>query len=384
MTITEVKVKEGGTRFVVNARVCGRRKRSYHTSRKDAESQSKEWLKVQRSHGDQFVALDDLARSELVTAWHSAKKYGFGVMEAVQAYVEQAEIRDQRKVTLGTAIRRCLREKKLTSKIKSYQTMSCTLEQFGEGRWNMPLDEVDRTLLINWLAAGRTARNKPWKTPTRNGYLINLKALFNWCVDEGLLDASPAAPIRKFKPSDKEIAGWESCKHILPVAEIEKLMAHFGAFDPELIPRISVAMFGGLRPEREACGCQWEHIDWDENVIYVPASNAKDRQRRYVPITPNLRRWLEWARQKGLSFQVSNWEKRWLRQRRLINLTGENWPHDGLRRSFASYNMAVHGEAATKEALGHGSFEMLFKHYRSAVKRSEGEAFFGIEPPRAK
>jgi hypothetical protein len=46
--------------------------------------------------------------------------------------------------------------------------------------------------------------------------------------------------------------------------------------------------------------------------------------------------------------------------------------------------MAIEGEDATREILGHGSFDMLFKHYRSAVRRSEGEAYFSILPPESK
>ena len=85
-----------------------------------------------------------------------------------------------------------------------------------------------------------------------------------------------------------------------------------------------------------------------------------------------------------MTMRLNSWASRWRGERRSLNLIGDSWPHDALRHGFASYFMAIEGEDATREILGHGSFDMLFKHYRSAVRRSEGDAYFSILPPESK
>ena len=210
INVSKVKVKEGGTRYVVNVRINGRRKRKYFATKKEADNEASRLDRERRAHGDQFASLGEVDRAELVVAFHIGQKHGFSVIDAVKAFREKAELREARRVSIGDAIRRCLREKSSSIKISSYENLSGALERFGEGRWSTPLDEITRSDVYEWIVAGQRADGEPWKSPTRNGYLVNLKTLFNWCVAEGLLEDSPAANIRKFKPSDDEIAGWEN------------------------------------------------------------------------------------------------------------------------------------------------------------------------------
>jgi hypothetical protein len=57
-----------------------------------------------------------------------------------------------------------------------------------------------------------------------------------------------------------------------------------------------------------------------------------------------------------------------------------DWPSDGTRHTFASNHLVMYGEAPTIDALGHGSYDMLFKHYRVLVKKANAEEFFGLTP----
>ena len=58
-----------------------------------------------------------------------------------------------------------------------------------------------------------------------------------------------------------------------------------------------------------------------------------------------------------------------------------DWPQDALRRSFASYHLAMHGSAdKTATQLGHRSTDMLFEHYRELVTKDEAERFWNIFP----
>jgi integrase len=61
---------------------------------------------------------------------------------------------------------------------------------------------------------------------------------------------------------------------------------------PELIPFVAVAAFAGLR-HAEITRLEWPEIRLEDGFIEVKARKAKTASRRLVPITPNLRAWLE-------------------------------------------------------------------------------------------
>ena len=70
--------------------------------------------------------------------------------------------------------------------------------------------------------------------------------------------------------------------------------------------------------------------------------------------------------------------------RRLHRTAGIPLKTNALRHSFASYNLAAHGDIdALVIALGHrGSSTVLWQHYHRAVKKSAARAFWAITPPQ--
>jgi integrase len=62
----------------------------------------------------------------------------------------------------------------------------------------------------------------------------------------------------------------------------------------------------------------------------------------------------------------------------------KTWPHNALRHSFASYNLAAfQNGAALAGEMGHGSTKMIFEHYRALVTPKKGKAFWSILPARS-
>lgn len=57
------------------------------------------------------------------------------------------------------------------------------------------------------------------------------------------------------------------------------------------------------------------------------------------------------------------------------------WPHNALRHSYASYNLAAFENAAALAGeMGHGSTKMIYEHYRALVTKAKGESFWTIMP----
>ncbi len=65
----------------------------------------------------------------------------------------------------------------------------------------------------------------------------------------------------------------------------------------------------------------------------------------------------------------------------ILGTAGLNHGHDILRHTFASHHLAAHQSIEkTAHALNHRGADMLFRHYRAAVKPAEGVRFFQIRP----
>jgi hypothetical protein len=381
MKIHEEK-RLGKVRFVLDVKMAGRRRRTYHTTRRKAEAALAELKRTQRAHGDMFARYPEGVRIEWMMAHELAKEGGFTIINAVRYYKEHTEIREEHRVTVGTAIRAFLREKKLLIKERSHTALSSTLERFGEERWNGSLTDECRSGVLDWLNAGLTRQKTPWNSRTKNGYLTDLKNFFNWTVAEGHLESSPAQHVRRFRATDAELAKDEESTKILTPKEVAAVMKYLVKHEPDMVCRAALLFFAGLRPEREAATITYDEVMLDDQLVHVRASRAKDRQNRYIAMPPNLVAWVRWGLNHGATLPVVNWDKRWNEARSKLKLTGEAWPHDASRHSFASYCLAVQGEEDTRMALGHGNYEMLFRNYRTLVRLSDAERYFNICPPR--
>ena len=127
----------------------------------------------------------------------------------------------------------------------------------------------------------------------------------------------------------------------------------------------------------------WREVDIERRHIEVKAAKAKNAQRRLVAITENLAAWLEPLRQ--LAGPVRPPSITYRRKFGAALKTGkiENWPHNALRHSFASYHLAHHHDAAkTALELGHTESATLFRHYRELVRPEDARAFWTISPER--
>ena len=77
-------------------------------------------------------------------------------------------------------------------------------------------------------------------------------------------------------------------------------------------------------------------------------------------------------------------EWRTLREKARMTVGLEEWPHNALRHSYASYHLAKHKDIGLlTDQLGHTSPQMVFQHYRNIVKPTEAERYWKIAPATA-
>jgi integrase len=111
----------------------------------------------------------------------------------------------------------------------------------------------------------------------------------------------------------------------------------------------------------------------------VTAKKAKSARRRFVRIQPNLAKWLQPYAQ--LSGNVTPPKYRELLDAAREAAGIEQWPHNALRHSFASYHLARFNDAAALALeLGHTNSNLVFQHYRQIVKPKQAERYWKIGP----
>lgn len=187
------------------------------------------------------------------------------------------------------------------------------------------------------------------------------------------LRASPSNPVKAaMKPKVKhEEPG------VLTPNQIAKLLS---VADDNTLPGLAISFFAGLR-RSEIERLDWSEIDLEEKHIEVKASKAKTAQRRFAPISENLKAWLgPLARHEGSVVKTPTiWRNGLQDAREKAKL--KSWPHNAGRHSFASYHLAYHSDAGTLAmALGHPNPSMLFGHYRALVTPKAADTYWSIRP----
>ena len=376
MKISVITTSHGQARFKVDGRLGGKRIRKYFESHHEAEAAVDNILRDSSRIGDLFAKLKESTRIELYVASEEAATGGFNVRQAVDHYTTWLASK-RACPTVKEAVEDCLDAKEDDGyRKRSLTSLDSTLRRFAKKHGARRIDEITRSDIRAWLLDGRKPDGAPWSCRTRNNYLIDLATLFSWAVEEELLGKSPAK-MKKFRPNVAEEAALGK-KEILNNDEVERILRLTLKHDPALLGYVVLVIFAGLRPEREAPGVTWDDIDLDENLLYVSAKIAKDRKERYIEMPPALALGLKESLRLGADLPTINRVRRWESIRKKAGLFGDTWPHDAGRHTFASNHLVKYGEAATKTALGHGTYDMLFLNYRTLVKPREASAFWEI------
>lgn len=118
-----------------------------------------------------------------------------------------------------------------------------------------------------------------------------------------------------------------------------------------------------------------------ERIVRVPIECAKTGVGRIIEGLPDaLWHWLDAYPPAGDFASVVSAAKAADRARRLAGM--DEWPHDAIRHTFATYAVAFTGDAARVSLwLGHeGNASLIHRHYRGLATKAQAEAFFALRP----
>ncbi|MCF7674385.1 MAG: hypothetical protein K9M97_03515, partial [Akkermansiaceae bacterium] len=226
-----------------------------------------------------------------------------------------------------------------------------------------PIMDVTPEEIDGWLRSGNLA------PVTRNNRLTILLVLFGFAKQRNYLPASePTAPERlsKVKARNDNVA-------VFTPAEMAKLLH---AAPPHLVPILAIGAFAGIRMA-ELNRLDWSAVGLERGHIELRAGQAKTASRRIIPISENLRAWLEPLPRKGKVVRTAMLHREVTGLARALKM---DWPPNVLRHSFISYRVAK-VKSADQVALEAGnSPAIIFKHYRELATEGQADQWFGILP----
>lgn len=235
----------------------------------------------------------------------------------------------------------------------------------------MTLDEFTRPQLLAWINE-RSAGARP-------GYLRAIRALFRWAAaqEPPLVGADPTVGLAL--PRMRR----DYAVHFLEVDQCRKLLTASGRHRAA----IALALFAGIRPD-EIAGrgkpwLEWSAINEAERIVTVPSAVSKTRKPRSVEgLPPTLWAWLATVPASERGETVSRSRSRQIGEFGSRTLGLERWPVDVLRHTFATYGVALLGDAGkVANWLGHeGDTGTIHRHYRGLATKAQAEAFFALRP----
>ena len=177
------------------------RTRSYPT-RQEAEQEKQRRLELlaQGNAPEPFDLLPPHEKRELFAIHERAREKGYELWDVARLHERQLEQQRVPGIEIGKAVKRCLEDKEAEGvSPRSLQSLRSVLLRFAsrhEGRLMDELDAADATTFVDTL--GVSLR-------TRLGYLTDLRTIFSWGVQKGLIEVNPVVAAMPGRATRKRI-----------------------------------------------------------------------------------------------------------------------------------------------------------------------------------
>jgi integrase len=367
--ITKVKINGRPFWCVTWPKTGQGRNRQFFKDKTEAATVLHQKLIEQENYGIAGVSFNERHRAEYLECAEALRPFGVTIREAVKFYVPHLQAM-KHSCTAAQLVDELLKVKEADGASKRYLSdLRSRLNQFSEIFNGKQIAEITSTEIDEWLRSLSDKETGKRLSPiTRNNFRRVLIVAFNFARNRGYCIENLAAKTAKAKVIEGIIG-------ILTVDETIRLLERA---DAEIVPYIAIGAFGGLR-RAELEQLDWKEIDLQSGLIEVIASKAKSARRRFVRIQPNLAKWLQ--PHARLSGNVAPPKYRELLDAAREGAKIDEWPHNALRHSFASYHLARFNDAAALALeLGHTSAYLVFQHYRQLVKPKQAERYWKIAP----
>jgi integrase len=388
LTVTVQRTKRKDYAAVVVMRRDGQRMREkYLPTMAEAEALAQKWsIEAGNTGAAAAASITDADKRFVMEARAKLSAYGRTLKDAVTHYLAHLE-RCKASITIQVLADRLMLLKQGENRSRRYQDdLRIRLGKFVNVFGQRVAADITTEEISSWLAglrgSGVTIANYRRLVRVLFSYAVKIKACSENPVDGAFDPAIIEKPIG-----------------ILTPAEAAALLAAAEA-KPEILPAIAIGLFAGVRDE-EMRKLDWTDMNFETGYISIQAKGAKSARRRLIKMRPALLDWLGRCRQvAGPVWPIKSEHGRILHEsvrraagfgrpgseteaERAQGLILKPWPHNALRHSFASYDLAKTKDAAALALeMGHTSNALIFQHYREVVAPVAAEAYWQLTPSR--
>ncbi len=344
--------------------VNGKRDRRTFPTKQAAETFATQARVAKENEGTAAFSLSADSRVEAAKCLGKLRPWNATLTEAVDHYVEHV-LKYRNAPPVAEIVQQLLKDVTAAGRRqRTIDDLKARLGQFANTFGTRQLSAIALPELQEWL-------NDPELSPrTKINYAVKLSQLFNFAIGRGWVDVNLAEKLSRPAPEDKEPG-------IFTVKQTATLLGAAPEFG--LLPYVAMGLFAGLRPT-EAQRLDWSAVKLTERAIIVGAEIAKKRMRRVVEISDTLAAWLAaYAKERGPVVDSVHFRERLEALQRKAKILP--WPKNGLRHSFGSYHLAMHGDQVrTAAQMGHKDSNILHAHYKALVTQTEAKHFWALRP----
>jgi integrase len=361
-------------KWVVNGRINGTRHRRFFKEKDRAVGFAQDQNTELLNKGREAIEFPTWLRAMAQRSHETLAPYGATIDDAVKFYVEARRKRDA-SISIKDCVDRLINTKEQEDVTRRYLlNLRATLPRFAQAIGeNLPMSEITTREINAYLGDLRSRRNPE----TIAGHATRLQArrflslLFEFAKVDGYCERNPVAGALKIKETESEVG----------IYRPEQLAELLRSCPSDFVPMIAIGAFAGLR-SAELLRLDWRDVKLEQGCIVVSAKIAKSARRRIVHVRPCLDAWIRpLARVEGRVAPVDSFRpsKHLADAMAAAKLT--KWVHNGLRHSFASYHLAKWENAnALALEMGHTTTNLIFRHYRELVIKSDAERYWNILP----
>jgi integrase len=345
--------------------IDGKRVRERFKTLEAAEERALQIRDTYREEGKAAFAIPADLRLEAHKCAELLKPHNATISEAVQHYLLSV-LAYRTAPPIAEIIKRMLADSRTAGRReRTIGDLSYRLGRFAKTFGTRQVSSISLAELKAWIDDPTLGARSRIHNATK------ISQLFNYAIRQGWADANLVERITRPSIEDKAV-------ELFTPKEASQLLKY--AEPLGLLPFVAIGLFAGLR-SAEIQRLDWSAVKLSERCIIIGSEVAKRRSRRVVEINDTLAAWLTLCAKPAGAVAGFREDQLAFRIRQLTKDAGlSKWKHNGLRHSFASYHLALHGDA-TKTAFQMGNSPVvLHNSYKGLVTNGDVQRYWSLRP----
>ena len=360
--------------------VCGKRKRIYRPTEREAIAAATSFVEENRKHGSELTELTSEERAFIMR------------LREKKIPLRTAEKAAEKAAPKTKPLLRALNEYLVTQEGNSYghiKSLKSCYTIFAAAHPHRNVEDIATSDIATYLHARKSNERAIFR---------RLRAFFRWATMMEFVEKNPMERLPSPCPENGE-------RKVFTIKQMRALLTA-AADNPTVLRFLVFGGFFGLRTsEIEKLRCEDVHVGDCEVFVRHMKTSKKGMRERYVVASaeaiPNGKAWLEKLKlpKTGPVIDMNDKNLRLNRDAVIARANGDDvkeamkpgakaedrkgklieWPFNVLRRSFASYHLAAfENQNLTAALMGHTTSDTTFAKYRAVRRKADGAAWFGI------